>query len=71
MEQGHDVVAMASPERYVVGLDISESALEKAAEVNHILTMLLSSSITEFFINYLWITYRLTAPHRRPSTLRS
>ncbi|KAG2309758.1 hypothetical protein Bca52824_029506 [Brassica carinata] len=29
---GHDVVAMASPERYVVGLDISESALEKAAE---------------------------------------
>nr|VDD04646.1 unnamed protein product [Brassica oleracea] len=29
---GHDVVAMASPERFVVGLDISESALEKAAE---------------------------------------
>lgn len=31
---------MASPERYVVGLDISESALEKAAEVNHFLTIL-------------------------------
>nr|VDC69680.1 unnamed protein product [Brassica rapa] len=29
---GHDVVAMASPERFVVGLDISESALAKAAE---------------------------------------
>ncbi|XP_023640160.1 thiocyanate methyltransferase 1 isoform X1 [Capsella rubella] len=29
---GHDVVAMASPERYVVGLDISESALTKANE---------------------------------------
>ncbi|KAF2604294.1 hypothetical protein F2Q70_00024565 [Brassica cretica] len=32
VEEGHDVVAMASPERFVVGLDISESALEKAAE---------------------------------------
>lgn len=50
MEQGHDVVAMASPERYVVGLDISESALEKAAEVNHFLTNLPLSSITR--INY-------------------
>ncbi|CAA0376713.1 unnamed protein product [Arabidopsis thaliana] len=29
---GHDVVAMASPERFVVGLDISESALAKANE---------------------------------------
>uniref|UniRef100_A0A1J3J7W2 Thiocyanate methyltransferase 1 n=1 Tax=Noccaea caerulescens TaxID=107243 RepID=A0A1J3J7W2_NOCCA len=29
---GHDVVAMASPERFVVGLDISETALKKATE---------------------------------------
>uniref|UniRef100_A0A1D1XSJ7 Putative thiol methyltransferase 2 n=1 Tax=Anthurium amnicola TaxID=1678845 RepID=A0A1D1XSJ7_9ARAE len=30
---GHDVVAMACPERYVVGLDISESAINKACEL--------------------------------------
>lgn len=29
---GYDVVAMASPERYVVGLDISDSAVKKATE---------------------------------------
>ncbi|KAJ0258479.1 Thiocyanate methyltransferase 1 [Hirschfeldia incana] len=29
---GHDVVAMANPERFVVGLDISEKALKKANE---------------------------------------
>ncbi|KAF2604291.1 hypothetical protein F2Q70_00024566 [Brassica cretica] len=29
---GHDVVAMANPERFVVGLDISEKALKKASE---------------------------------------
>ena len=44
------MVAMASPERFVVGLDISESALEKAAEVNHFLTKLHSTSIP--IINY-------------------
>ncbi|PIA40178.1 hypothetical protein AQUCO_02500108v1 [Aquilegia coerulea] len=30
---GHDVVAIAGPERYVVGLDISENALNKAREL--------------------------------------
>ncbi|MQM00676.1 hypothetical protein Taro_033414 [Colocasia esculenta] len=30
---GHDVVAMACPERFVVGLDISESAIKKACKV--------------------------------------
>ncbi|XP_024010710.1 probable thiocyanate methyltransferase 2 isoform X2 [Eutrema salsugineum] len=30
--KGHDVVAMATPERFVVGLDISENALKKATE---------------------------------------
>ncbi|KAG2326161.1 hypothetical protein Bca52824_008889 [Brassica carinata] len=30
---GHDVIAMANPERFVVGLDISEKALKKANEV--------------------------------------
>ncbi|KAF3557700.1 hypothetical protein F2Q69_00010613, partial [Brassica cretica] len=30
---GHDVVAMANPERFVVGLDISEKTLKKASEV--------------------------------------
>ncbi|RRT61291.1 hypothetical protein BHE74_00006310 [Ensete ventricosum] len=30
---GYDVVAIAGPERYVVGLDISTSAVEKAKEV--------------------------------------
>ncbi|KAL0720586.1 hypothetical protein Bca4012_035185 [Brassica carinata] len=29
---GHDVIAMANPERFVVGLDISEKALKKANE---------------------------------------
>ena len=33
MLQGYDVVAIAGPERYVVGLDISETAIEKAQEV--------------------------------------
>ncbi|KAG2326163.1 hypothetical protein Bca52824_008891 [Brassica carinata] len=32
MELGHDVIAMANPERFVVGLDISEKALKKANE---------------------------------------
>lgn len=31
--QGHDVIAIASPDRYVVGLDISESAIEIATKV--------------------------------------
>ncbi|KAF3557703.1 hypothetical protein F2Q69_00010610 [Brassica cretica] len=31
--RGHDVVAMANPERFVVGLDISEKTLKKASEV--------------------------------------
>lgn len=31
--QGYDVVAIASPERHVTGLDISENAIKKAAEV--------------------------------------
>ena len=31
--QGYDVVAIACPDRYVVGLDISEVALERAKEV--------------------------------------
>ncbi|KAK9725283.1 hypothetical protein RND81_05G133800 [Saponaria officinalis] len=30
---GYDVVTLASPERYVIGLDISESALKKAREL--------------------------------------
>lgn len=29
---GHDVVAMATPERFIVGLDISENALNKATQ---------------------------------------
>ena len=31
--QGYDVVAIACPDRYVVGLDISEVALERAKVV--------------------------------------
>ncbi|XP_010526793.1 PREDICTED: thiocyanate methyltransferase 1 isoform X2 [Tarenaya hassleriana] len=31
-QKGHDVVAMAGPERFVVGLDISENALTKATQ---------------------------------------
>ncbi|KAL9437341.1 hypothetical protein AB3S75_023243 [Citrus x aurantiifolia] len=31
---GYDVVAMASPERYVVGLDISDIAIKKAEELS-------------------------------------
>lgn len=33
MLQGHDVVAIASGELHVVGLDISENAIKKATEV--------------------------------------
>lgn len=33
MWQGHDVVAIACPERYVVGLDVSDKAIKKAEEV--------------------------------------
>jgi hypothetical protein len=40
LKKGHDVVAMASPERFVVGLDISESALAKANEVNWLIISL-------------------------------
>ncbi|XP_071938935.1 probable thiol methyltransferase 2 isoform X2 [Coffea arabica] len=32
--QGYDVVAIACPDRYVVGLDISEVALERAKELS-------------------------------------
>lgn len=31
---GHDVIAIASPDRYVVGLDISESAIEIATKLS-------------------------------------
>ncbi|XP_034223679.1 probable thiol methyltransferase 2 isoform X2 [Prunus dulcis] len=31
---GYDVVAIASPERHVTGLDISENAIKKAAEIS-------------------------------------
>ncbi|XP_068662491.1 thiocyanate methyltransferase 1-like isoform X2 [Aristolochia californica] len=31
---GHDVVAIAGPQRYVVGLDISENAIKKAKELS-------------------------------------
>jgi hypothetical protein len=31
--QGYDIVATACPERYVVGLDISDIAIKKALEV--------------------------------------
>ncbi|KAF2298268.1 hypothetical protein GH714_020969 [Hevea brasiliensis] len=31
---GHDVVAIACPERYIVGLDISEKAIKKAEEID-------------------------------------
>ncbi|XP_015879513.3 probable thiol methyltransferase 2 isoform X2 [Ziziphus jujuba] len=31
---GYDVVAIACPERYVVGIDISDSAIEKAVELS-------------------------------------
>lgn len=31
---GYDVVAIASPERYVVGIDLSESAISRAAELS-------------------------------------
>lgn len=31
--QGHDVVAIACPERFVVGLDISENAIKQATKV--------------------------------------
>ncbi|GMP54946.1 hypothetical protein CsSME_00019929 [Camellia sinensis var. sinensis] len=31
---GHDVVAIACPERYVVGLDISDEAIKKATELS-------------------------------------
>lgn len=30
---GHDVVAIASPERFVVGLDVSENAIKQATKV--------------------------------------
>ncbi|KAM7465573.1 hypothetical protein LguiB_013135 [Lonicera macranthoides] len=33
--EGHDVVAIACPERYVVGLDISDSAIKTAIEREH------------------------------------
>lgn len=38
---GHDVIAIASPDRYVVGLDISESAIEIATKDSclHLLPM--------------------------------
>ncbi|XP_026389797.1 probable thiol methyltransferase 2 [Papaver somniferum] len=31
---GHDVVAIANPERYVVGLDISETGIKRAREIS-------------------------------------
>ncbi|KAK9288702.1 hypothetical protein L1049_017165 [Liquidambar formosana] len=34
---GHDVVAIACPERFVVGLDISDSAIKKAKELSSLL----------------------------------
>jgi hypothetical protein len=32
-QQGYDVVALASPERFVVGLDVSDIAVKRAKEV--------------------------------------
>ncbi|GER44226.1 S-adenosyl-L-methionine-dependentmethyltransferases superfamily protein [Striga asiatica] len=34
MLQGHDVVAIACAERHVVGIDISDNAIKKAAEID-------------------------------------
>ncbi|KAL5997932.1 hypothetical protein ACLOJK_008866 [Asimina triloba] len=34
---GHDVVALAGPERYVVGMDISDNAIQKAIEIPFLL----------------------------------
>ncbi|KAL3506951.1 hypothetical protein ACH5RR_032333 [Cinchona calisaya] len=42
---GHDVVAIACPDRYVVGLDLSEVAIEKAKK--------LSSSSSEEYLEFL------------------
>ncbi|XP_057527518.1 probable thiol methyltransferase 2 isoform X5 [Amaranthus tricolor] len=47
---GHDVVALASPERYVVGLDISEAALQKARE-------LASSSPNANYFSFLQVDF--------------
>ena len=33
MWQGHDVTAIACPERYVIGINISDKATKKAKEV--------------------------------------
>ncbi|KAF9612272.1 hypothetical protein IFM89_038842 [Coptis chinensis] len=41
---GHDVIEIAGPERYVVGLDVSENAIKKAREVLLISISLLSPS---------------------------
>ena len=44
--QGYDVVAMACSERYVVGLDVSHTATEKAIEVRAICLPILQRHCT-------------------------
>lgn len=41
--QGYDVVAIACPERHVVGLDISDIAIKKAVEVRAVGQKILAS----------------------------
>uniref|UniRef100_A0A453QQR0 Thiol methyltransferase 2 n=1 Tax=Aegilops tauschii subsp. strangulata TaxID=200361 RepID=A0A453QQR0_AEGTS len=41
---GYDVVALASPERFVVGLEISNIAAEKAKQIGLLFWLLISSS---------------------------
>ena len=41
--QGYDVAAIACPERYVVGLDISDIAIKKAVEVRAVGQKILTS----------------------------
>ncbi|KAH9782540.1 putative thiol methyltransferase 2 [Citrus sinensis] len=51
---GYDVVAMASPERYVVGLEISDIAIKKAEEVTTVCKFQLSSSLPNAkFVSFL------------------
>lgn len=54
--QGYDVVAMASPERYVVGLEISDIAIKKAEEVTTVCKFQVSTyRDVEMYISQLFL----------------
>lgn len=59
--QGHDVAAIACPERFVVGLDVSENAIKQATKVrvntfgyfDLVLQSLLIATVSKIYVTKL------------------